>query len=143
MGLSVVAREISRLADQTAVAALDIEEMILDMQNAMNEGVAGMERYTRRARVSSEKTSRISDDLGKVIDYTRKLGPQLESVNRGMQTQSESAGQISQAMEQLTRTARLTRDSLVEFRVITGQLNEAVDGLREVSRFSRQESPDA
>ncbi len=142
-GFSVVAREISRLADQTAVAALDIEDMILDMQNAVKEGVEGVERYTRRARVSSEKTTRISDDLGKVIDYTRKLGPQLESVNRGMQIQSESAGQISQAMEQLTRAAGLTRDSLVEFRGITGQLNGAVNGLREVSRFSERESADA
>ncbi len=136
-GFAVVAREISRLADQTAIAALDIEEMILEMQTAVRDGVDAVERHARRTRESSERTARISDDLGRVIEHARRLGSPLEQVNQGMQMQSESAQQISVAMEQLTRGARLTRDSLSDFRVAAGRLNDSVTGLREVTRFSR------
>jgi len=54
-----------------------------------------------------------------------------------MQIQSQSAAQISEAMEQLNESAKQTRDSLVEFKEVTEQLNEAVRDLQnEVSRFS-------
>ncbi len=105
------------------------------MQSAVTEGVAGVESYAHRTRISSEKTTRISGDLGKIIEQSRKLGPELEAVNRGMQMQSESASQISQAMDQLNRTAHLTRDSLTDFRDITEPLNRAVQGLQKITHL--------
>jgi len=137
-GFAVVAREISRLADQTAVAALDIEDMILEMQSAVTEGVSGVESHARQTRISTEKTSRISGDLGRIIEQSRKLGPEIEAVNRGMQSQSESAAQISQAMDQLNRTAHITRDSLADFRAITEHLNRAVEGLQRITNLGEK-----
>jgi methyl-accepting chemotaxis protein WspA len=135
-GFAVVAREIRRLADQTAVAALEIEDVILEMQDAVRDGVAGVERYTEEARVSSGKITRISGDLGRIIDYTRQLGPQVETVNQSMQTQSESATQISEAMSQLDDAALQTRESLEGFLEVTEQLHAAVKELEvEVDRF--------
>lgn len=137
-GFSVVAGEIRRLADQTAVAALDIEEMILEMQKAIEDSVAGMGNYKDEARLSSERTTGISEELSTIIENTRELIPQFEVVNQGIQMQSKSAAQISDAMKQLNITANQTRDSLVEFRKITEQLNEAVDGLQKVSQFTKR-----
>jgi methyl-accepting chemotaxis protein len=135
-GFSVVAREVNRLADQTAVAALDIEDMILEMQTAINDGVTAVKRYTEQTRLSTEKTSRISEDISKIIEYSQHLGPEFEVVNQRMQIQSQSASQISVAMEQLNKSAQLTRDSLVDFKKVTEQLNEAVQGLQKVSRLT-------
>ena len=132
----MVAREIRRLADQAAVATLDIEQTILEVQGAIKDGVAGVEKYTLQTKLSSEKTARISDELGKIIEHSKELGPQVEVVNLGMQTHSQNSAQISNAMEQISETANQTRESLVEFRKITEQLNEAVIGLQEVSSFS-------
>ena len=44
-GFAVVATEIRRLADQTAVATLDIEQMIKEMKAAVSSGVMGMEKF--------------------------------------------------------------------------------------------------
>jgi len=135
-GFSVVAREVRRLADQTAVAALEIESVITEMQEAVREGVAGVERYTEEARASSDKITRTSADLGRIIDYTRQIGPQFQTVNEGIQTQSESASQISEAMSQLDDAALQTRESLEGFLEVTEQLRSAVKELEtEVDKF--------
>lgn len=136
-GFSVVAREIRRLADQTAVAAIDIEVLIIETQGAMKEGMSAVETYTDQTMTSTEKIAEISVDLLRAIEHTQELAPQFESANQGMQVQSQSAAQISEAMGQLSESAKQTRDSLVEFKGVTEQLNEAVRDLQnEVARFS-------
>lgn len=137
IGFSVVAREIRRLADQTAVAAIDIEALILETQDAMKQGMSAVAEYTDQTMTSTERIAEISVDLLRAIEHTQDLAPQFESANQGMQIQSQSAAQISEAMEQLNESAKQTRDSLVEFKEVTEQLNEAVRDLQnEVSRFS-------
>jgi methyl-accepting chemotaxis protein WspA len=137
VGFAVVAREVRRLADQTAIAALEIEDSISEMQTAVKDGISGVERYTGQANASSDRMARISDDLSRIIDYTRQLGPQFESVNQGMQNQSESALQISEAMSQLNDAARHTREFLEDFLRVTDELRGAVDGLEnEVQKFA-------
>jgi methyl-accepting chemotaxis protein WspA len=136
-GFSVVAVEIRRLADQTAMAALDIEALIQEMQGAVREGVDRVEDYAEQTRTSSGAVNALSTGLGRVIESTQKLGPQFETVNQGMQSQSQGAGQIADAMGHLRDSAQHTRDSLSEFRRVAEQLHAAVDALQaEVGRFS-------
>ena len=45
LGFLVVAREIRRLADQTAVASLDIERMVKEMQYSVSAGVMEMDKF--------------------------------------------------------------------------------------------------
>jgi methyl-accepting chemotaxis protein WspA len=125
-GFSVVATEIRRLADRTAVSALDIESMITEMELAITDGVAGVENYFRMTRDSSEKTARISRELSGIIEHSREVAPRYEAINSGMQLQSQRAMQISDAMEQLNITAIQVRDSLIEFKSVTDRLNDAV-----------------
>jgi methyl-accepting chemotaxis protein WspA len=137
-GFSVVAVEIRRLADQTSVAALDIEESIQQMQGAVEEGVGAVERYAGQAGASSKTIAGITADLGRLLEYTQQLGPHFADVNTGMQVQSEGAGHITAAMQELNEAARQTRDSLAGFRQVTEQMRSAVAGLeREVARFSK------
>ena len=66
-----------------------------------------------------------------------RLGPDFETVNQGMQMQSQGAGQIAESMTHLRDAAQQTRESLGEFSSVAGQLHEAVDVLMtEVGRFS-------
>src|SRR3990172_5250125 len=47
-GFAVVATEIRRLADQTAVATLDIEQMVKEMQSAVSAGVMSVEKFSKK-----------------------------------------------------------------------------------------------
>src|ERR1043166_2394631 len=50
LGFAVVAMEIRRLADQTAVATYDIEKMVKEMQSAVSAGVMGMDKFSEEVR---------------------------------------------------------------------------------------------
>jgi methyl-accepting chemotaxis protein len=135
-GFSVVAREIRRLADQTAAAALDIEGMVGQMQSAVSAEVMEMDRFSEEVRLRVADAAQVGKSLGLIIDRVGELGPSFAAVREGMLGQSEDAGRISQAMGQLTEAAVQTRDSIKEFNRAAGQLNEAVSGLQgEVRRF--------
>ena len=50
LGFLVVAREIRRLADMTAVATLDIERMVKEMQYSVSAGVMEMDKFSEQVR---------------------------------------------------------------------------------------------
>src|SRR5208283_5760602 len=135
-GFSVVAREITRLSDQIAIATKDIEYMVKEMQASVSSGVMEMDRFAEGVRKSVADVERIGDQLGLIIDQVKALGPQFESVAQGMHTQVEGAQQIAETMGQLSTAAEQTKDSLSEYKRVTEQLNSAVQALQgEVSRF--------
>lgn len=135
-GFSVVAREISRLADQTAIATQDIEHVVKEMQTSVSAGVMEMDKFADEVRRGVGTVVTISNQLGGIIDQVREHGPQFATVKEGMHAQSVGAQQISEAMSELTVAADQTRESLHEFKLATEQLNEAIMGLQsEVARF--------
>jgi methyl-accepting chemotaxis protein WspA len=135
-GFSVVAREISRLADQTAVATQDIDSVVNEMRSAVTSGVMEMDKFSEEVRRRVGQVNEIAGALGRMIVRVQTLGPDFEMVKQGMNAQTEAAGQINEAMKQLAETADLTKNLLSEFQKVTGQLNGAVQGLQgEVARF--------
>jgi methyl-accepting chemotaxis protein WspA len=135
-GFTVVAREIRRLADQTAVATLDIEQMVQEMQSAVSSGIMEMDKFIQQVQHSTEDVGKISLQLTRIIEQVQALSPSFEEVSVAMQHQSDNAQQINTAMANLSQEMQQTKDSLYETYQTIEQLNDAAGGLREeVSRF--------
>ena len=135
-GFAVVAREIRRLANQTAVATLEIEQIVKDMQAAVSTGVMEMDKFNSTANNSIAQISKISNQIGKVINQVESLPPQFMQVSESMEEQSQGAIQISEAMEQLADSSQQTVDALRETNGALEQLEEAAQSLRsEISHF--------
>lgn len=135
-GFSIVAKEIRRLADRTAVATIEIENFINEMQDSVNQGSQSMDKFISLSFSSSEKIAHTSDNLNRIIDYNIEMGTQFETVNDGVQQQSLAAKQISEAIGQLGASANITRLSISEFKKVTEQLNDAISKLQaETSKF--------
>jgi methyl-accepting chemotaxis protein WspA len=136
MGFAVVAREIRRLADQTAVATLDIENMVKEMQSAVSTGVMEMDKFSKEVSRGIEDIRNISYQLAQIIQQVQSLTPRFDAVNRGMDAQSDGAQQISEAMLQLSEASMQTAEALREINGSISQLNEASQGLRQqISSF--------
>ena len=135
-GFSVVATEIRRLADQTAVATYDIDQMVKEMQAAVSAGVLGMDKFSQEVRRGVTEVQQVGNQLGQIIQQVQALTPRFELVNEGMQSQADGGQQISESLAQLSKAAQQTAQSLQQSNLAIEQLRAAAYGLREgVSRF--------
>ena len=142
LGFAVVAREIRRLADQTAVATYDIERMVKEMESAVNAGVMGMERFSEEVRRGVEDVREVGGQLAQIIEQVQELTPRFEAVSEGMNAQASAAQQISESLTQLSEATQQTAESLEQSNGVIGQLGESARGLHEgVARFKVQTPP--
>jgi methyl-accepting chemotaxis protein WspA len=141
LGFAVVAMEIRRLADQTAVATYDIEKMVKEMQTAVAAGVMGMDKFSEEARRGVEEIRQVSTQLAQIIHQVQTLTPRFQTVNEGMHAQATGAQQISETLTQLSEAAQQTAESLRQSNLAIEQLNDAARGLQtSVSRFKLEAS---
>ncbi len=136
VGFAVVATEIRRLADQTAGATLDIEQMVKEVQTAVSAGVMSVDKFSKEVQNSAEVVRDVGHDLTQIIEQVQALTPRFESVHEGMQFQAQGAEQIKQAIVQLSSAAQQTVESLNQSSSSIDHLNDAAYGLQQgVSQF--------
>jgi len=136
LGFAVVALEIRRLADQTAVATYDIEKMVKEMQSAVAAGVMGMDKFSEEVRRGVEEIRQVSAQFAQIIHQAQTLSPRFQTVNEGMHAQATGAQQISETLTQLSESVHQTAESLRQSNLAIEQLNTAARGLQaSVARF--------
>lgn len=135
-GFTIVAREIRRLADQTAVANLDIEKSVNEFFEAIDTGVRDVHVFNAKVDSNIQHVIEFGTRLQDIINSVETLMPQFSKVNEGMRAQAEGAGQITQSMEQLQQMVVQTNESLKEFVDATQTLNLSVSEMRDnISHF--------
>lgn len=135
-GFSVVAREIGRLANETAIATLDISEIINEMQSSVMDGVREMNHFREGVNHGVRSAEDATLQLSEVIARVAYLSPEFDKVNEGMHFQSLGSKQISDSMAELNLSAAQLAGSLSQFKAVTDQLNAAASRLSDtVARF--------
>lgn len=129
-GFGVVATEIRRLADRTAVATYDIEQMVREMQSAVSAGVMGMDKFAEEVRRGMQEVQMVGNQLSQVIGQVQMLAPRFAVVSDGVQDQAHGAEQITQALSQLSEGAQQTVESM-------RQSNQSIDELTLVANQLR------
>jgi methyl-accepting chemotaxis protein WspA len=135
-GFAVVAREIRRLADQSAVATLEIEQMVKEMQGSVSGGVMEVDKFSRDVSRYVEEVGNVSDQIAGFIENVQGLAPRFGMVSQSMDEQYRGAEQISTAIAQLSDASAQTVQSLQETNNALALLDDAAQGLqREISQF--------
>jgi methyl-accepting chemotaxis protein WspA len=135
-GFLVVAREIRRLADQTAVATLDIETMVRQMQDAVGAGVMQMDKFADEVRSGVAQVTKINQMTWEIITEVQSLDKRFQLVNEGMRNQTAGAQQINDAMTQIAEATNRSAQSIKEFERATTTLRSSVEGLnQEIAQF--------
>jgi methyl-accepting chemotaxis protein WspA len=136
-GFRIVAQEIRRLADQTALSTKDIERLVRDMQAAVAGGTMEMDRFRNEVSSRLGEVAAVSAQLGRVIDPVHSVTRSLAVVHEGMAAQSEGARQIRTAMESLRGDAAESTASLAAFAAAVEAVRGAAADLHDAaSQFS-------
>ena len=128
-GFLVVAREIRRLADQTANATGDIAATVSEMQSAVSSGVMEMDRYTDRVRRAVEQASEVSRGLSTAIHAASENAGAFGRVADGVDSQAAGAQQIDEAMDGLSNSADSAHVSSQRLQEVSKRLTRAIDML--------------
>jgi len=135
-GFNVVAREIRRLADQTAIATVDIEQMVHEMHTAVSAGVMEMDKFMMAVRQSTADVDQVGNQITRIVEHVQALSPSFTNVSESMETQSRNAHEISAAMMNLSREIPQVTEALRKTYAAIEQLHDAERRLEdEVARF--------
>lgn len=141
-GFRIVAQEIRRLADQTALATKDIERLVGEMQAAVSSGTMEMDRFRNEVSGRVAAVAEISNSLGRVVQPVAAVSDSLEQVHEGMQAQSQGAGQIREAMEALRNAAGESSAATAMFYASLDELRTSITELNhEAGQFHLKDSP--
>ena len=136
LGFLVIAREIRRLADQTAVASLEIEEVVKEMQLSVSSGVMEMDAFTKSVETGATEIGAVSRQLAEIISSVKGISERFEQVAEGMQAQSQGAEQIRIAMSHLAESVSESESALESFQNATSDVQQAANDLHgEITHF--------
>jgi len=130
-GFLVVAREIRRLADQTAGATGDIEAIVGEMQSAVGAGVMEMDRFADKVRRGVEEVVASTREMNEIIAQVEANAVRFGKVSDGMASQSQGAATISDSMGALAEAAKRAVESAEEFGRTAAELERASQILRQ------------
>lgn len=134
-GFGVIAREIRRLADQTALATQDIEQKVEDMTQAISFNTKGMEGFSRDIQRGIEALKDAGSQLSSLIDQVQTLPPQFDKITHGMEGQVHDVEGIKEAIATLSQTARHIAETVRTSRVTIQTLNRAAEELQILNPF--------
>lgn len=129
-GFSVVAREVRRLADQSARSAADVERNVAEMRNSVEGGVVTLDGLAQKVTALAVVVQDVYRVMGAITADIRDLAPRFGHLDGGARSQAAAAAQIAAAVKELEASAMRAVAALASEREVVGSLEQAAVALR-------------
>ena len=134
VGFAVVAREVGRLAEQTAAAADDIENIVKDTRTAVASDVSEMEKFSDEVRAGGAEISRIISEMDDLAARIQTVAPHAARLAENVRSQRAELSKMSDTMSGLDDI--LKRSAVLRRGIVAGgsKLREASERLSSALR---------
>ena len=136
-GFAVVADEVRKLAERTASATTEIEQMIVGIQGDTRGAVEAMSAALPEVQEGVDLASSASSSLQAIEDGARRTLARVGEVADATREQSSASTAIAQRVEQIantveetTRTIRGTAESAQQLKTIANSLKTMISRFR-------------
>lgn len=141
LGFSVVAEKIRELADQTAFATLDMEQVVQQIINSVQSAVQEVDKFSKQVQQQVEDALTVREELIKLISRTQDQISAFDKVNKGMQEQTKRATQIHESINELTDAAQKTTKSVRNLYLEIEYIYHATNNLQNMTKNFTKNSP--
>lgn len=131
-GFGVVAREIRRLADQSKQSAAEINDLINDIQNAINKTVMVTDEGNTTLYNSLKLAEGTAETFNHVANAINSVVVSSQQIYLNTKQQALAIEQVVDAMNALNKGAAETASGITQSRIGTQKLNQAALNLRYV-----------
>ncbi|MEM1251683.1 MAG: methyl-accepting chemotaxis protein [Cyanobacteria bacterium P01_H01_bin.21] len=131
-GFAVVANEIRKLADQSQQSADKINNLVSDIQKAINVTVMVTEEGTKTVKTGVQLAKRTESAFEDIQESVNQVVLNNQQVSLNLKQQVDAIKQVVTAMELINRGAKETAGGLNQTKIGTEQLNEAALDLEQI-----------
>ncbi len=136
-GFAVVADEVQRLAERSANATKQIENIVTAIQADTNEAIASMEQTTAEVVKGAQRAESAGTALEEIEKGSNRLAELINKISKAASQYAEGAGKISKSMllvgdvtRQTSQGTSSTASSIGELASMAENLKQQVSGFR-------------
>jgi twitching motility protein PilJ len=107
-GFSVVAEEVRKLAERTASATQEIDNLVKAIHQETNETVAAIERQTQVVEQESQLVSQAGMSLSRIREVSTESATLVSDISSLAKVQVEGTTTVGKAMKQISEIAQST-----------------------------------
>lgn len=135
-GFAVVADEVRKLAERTAMATSEISKMISAIQSETGNAVATMEKGSSEVNEGVALANQAGKSLQNINSSVKRVVDMIEQISESTRSQSETTNEITQRVEHIAEMAQENTVSVDETTHASHDLQELSSHLQQVvSRF--------
>jgi len=136
-GFAVVADEVRKLAERTAQATSEIEEMIKAIQNEVTKAVEIMDSATKKVDTGVKLTAQAGEALKEIVKSSNDLQLMVQQIASATEEMSATSEQISKEILDIANASRDTTVSSQETAQAAVSLSKIATRLDDTVRFFR------
>lgn len=110
-GFAVVAEEVGELANQSAAATKEIEQIVENIQRETTEVVKAMELGTTQVVEGTKIVEDAKYSLNQILDVSRQIDALVQSISSATASQAQTSQAVSQLMREIAEVSQRTSSS--------------------------------
>ncbi len=139
-GFAVVADEVRKLAEKTISATGEIGAKIKGIQTESRNTAAQMQVSKNNVEDSVKHINNTQNALGTIVDLAKKSDENISMIAAAINQQSTTTEEISQGIEDFTRTVTATSDEMAGMTKEVVMLSKAINNMTDyVAKFKMPE----
>lgn len=138
-GFAIIAGEIKRLADQTAVATLNIETEIKEILDMMDQSLHQVQLISDEILSSVDKASQVQLHFIEIFDKVQYVSGKFNAVDATMRSQLQNARDIDGSIQLLKVVSQDSTRTIKQFRSSLQELNNTLSELHQAKNEDRRQ----
>ncbi|MGB7444486.1 MAG: GAF domain-containing protein [Coleofasciculaceae cyanobacterium] len=110
-GFAVVAKQISELADRSAGATKEIEQILKNIQRETEQVVKAMKRGTSEVAEGTRLVEETKQSLGKILEVSHQIDQLVASISQATLSQSETSEVVTELIKEIAKVSQDTSHS--------------------------------
>ncbi|MGF1487297.1 MAG: methyl-accepting chemotaxis protein [Prochloraceae cyanobacterium] len=123
-GFAVVAEEVGELAEQSAAATKEIQQIVENIQQETAEVADAMEIGTAQVVEGTRLVENTKQSLAEIVQVSRQIDSLVQSISTATVSQAETSQSVTNLMQEISRISQRTSQSS---RQVSGSLKETVE----------------
>ena len=128
-GFAVVAEEVRKLAEESARAASQVNELITELQEHSQSSIAATEKTGTLLSETTQRTVETQENLKSALSALHRLTESIQSVAAVSEEQAAASAEMSNTVQKVTETTTQTVESSQSVGTATRETTQAAESI--------------